>query len=109
LEANGYSVKGWAKNKQEESELRDTKPDTFAVSERKRQLRFTTILLGALLVAYLAYSLFQYFFGPAPLAALDESTLSNVTSDNVTESVLDHKEDSVVQDLIVEAIKPEVE
>lgn len=106
LEANGYTVKGWAKNKQEESELRDTKPDTFAVSERKRQLRFTTMLLGALLVAYLAYSVFQYFFGPAPLAALEESSL-NSTSVNVTEAILNHTEE-IVQNLIVEDVTPEV-
>ncbi len=113
LESNGYNVKGWAKNKQEESELPDTKPDTFAVSERKRQLRLTTVLLGGLFVAYVFYRLFHYFFDPAaPIAAAleegIEETLDNTTFLNATDSqpILD-LEGTLVEEVMVDA-QPEM-
>lgn len=82
LETNGYEVKGWAKGKSEESKLKDSTPDTFAVAERKRQLKLTAVLVGTFVVAYTTYQCFQYFFGGGPTVVL-ENLVRNVSNESV--------------------------
>jgi hypothetical protein len=91
IQANGYDVRGWAINKQEESELKDAKLEKFAILEQKRQLRLTTIVLGGLLVAYFVYLLFSYFFGSQPLPIL-EAAVANETLAGTAETVLEGEE-----------------
>lgn len=73
-------MKGWSKQKGEESELKDTNPDTFAVAERKRQLKNATILVGAFLAVYILYQIYQFLFGSSPAALpIEDAMAENLT------------------------------
>lgn len=79
LQSNGYSIAGWAKLKEEESELKDATLEKFAILEQKRQLRLTVIILGGLLAVYFVYVLLSYFFGSQPLVAVIKDAAGNET------------------------------
>ena len=67
---NGYRVKGWAKDPKEQSELKDSVKDRFIVSERKRQLRMSTIMVGLAMACYILYHLYVSIFGVSPIHLL---------------------------------------
>ena len=75
---NGYRVKGWAKDPKEQSELKDSHKDRFIVSERKRQLRISTMMLGLAMTCYILFHLYAYIFGISPSHLLGRVSPSNL-------------------------------
>eukprot|EP00934_Nitzschia_sp_Nitz4_P001067 Nitzschia sp. Nitz4//scaffold211_size37880//14905//16146//NITZ4_007704-RA/size37880-augustus-gene-0.60-mRNA-1//-1//CDS//3329541973//1067//frame0 len=72
LEENGYDVRGWAKNRKEESHLNDSTAETFQAKERKRQMQGLTKVGSVLFVFYLLYQLYAWRYGPIPIQKVEE-------------------------------------
>lgn len=98
MEVNGYDVRGWAKDKKDESKVPDVRKETFRATERKRQLKWFGILGGFLLILYVLYHGHAWYFDkngslPLPVQKLVdtmglEQQLTTTTTTNTTTTTM---------------------